>query len=66
MSAYKKDRKGEGGSKAGVESKLPRGKKLYFQFEVISIQSRLSKLFTVKINDSLQVGVGFSIPTSFS
>lgn len=66
MSAYKKERKGESGSKAGVESKLPREKKMYFQFEVISIQSSLSKPFTVKINDSFQVGVGFSIPTSFS
>lgn len=30
MSAYKKERKGEGGSKAGVESKLPREKKIVF------------------------------------
>lgn len=65
MSAYKKERKGESGSKAGVES-CQEKKKMYFQFEVISIQSSLSKPFTVKINDSLQVGVGFSIPTSFS
>lgn len=30
---------------------------------VISIQSSLTKLFTVEINDSLQIGVGLSLPT---
>lgn len=62
MPAYKKERKGGGRSKAGVKNKSPRGekKKNYFQFEVISIQSSLSKLFTVKSYDSLQVGVSLA------
>lgn len=60
MPAYKKERKGGGRSKAGVKNKSLRGEKKkqnYFQFEVISIQSSLSKLFTEKSYDSLQVGV---------
>lgn len=53
-------RKGKGrGAGARKDWKVSRQeKKLYFQFEFISIQSSLSKLFTVKINDFL-TGWGF-------